>query len=292
MKRPVLLQTLLMAGLSTSASTLEPGGSPPPRSGQFGRESVLLRIDPSVGGRQNAYIERTNVKKLRSKWMWLLATAVACSSPPNPPPSQQAEGEAPEVELLFVQNAAGVEFDDGTMTLTGVSPTTLYFSDRPHRIAGHVGLESLLYTLSQEGTFRDVPPNAVLVMLDNQAISDVVVVLTARPELEGDRLTFPVQILEGDPPASASRVSLFIDSAGQPDVWQTPGTVPRDNDQPGTVADNYHQPGTIGSNYEQPKTLGSDYEQPGEIGDEDVDVDARRGRYDPRGPYHPRGRVQ
>jgi len=116
--------------------------------------------------------------------------------------------------------------------------------------------------------------------------------LTARPELEGDRLTFPVQILEGDPPASASRVSLFIDSAGQPDVWQTPGTVPRDNDQPGTVADNYHQPGTIGSNYEQPKTLGSDYEQPGEIGDEDVDVDARRGRYDPRGPYHPRGRVQ
>jgi hypothetical protein len=42
-------------------------------------------------------------------------------------------------QLLFVQNASTVELGAGnrTLTLKNLSPTTLFFSDRPVRIAGH-----------------------------------------------------------------------------------------------------------------------------------------------------------
>ena len=49
-------------------------------------------------------------------------------------------------QLLFVQGAAGVELGAGgrTLTLKGLSPTTLFFSDRPVRIAGHYRTEEYL----------------------------------------------------------------------------------------------------------------------------------------------------
>ena len=41
------------------------------------------------------------------------------------------------VQLLFVQTAKSATLhQDGRLTLKGLSPTTLYFSDRPARIAG------------------------------------------------------------------------------------------------------------------------------------------------------------
>ena len=232
------------------------------------------------------------------KWVlaaWIL-TVAACSSAPQTEqaqPAEEAEAEPSNVALLFVQNADGVEFGDGTMKLTGVNPTTLYFSDRPHRMAGHVRLENFLYTMSQLGTFRDSPPNAVLVMLAEQGIQNVVMVLTERPTLVDDTLSFTIRILDGDPPASASSVSLFIDSAGQPDVWQTPGTAPRDYEQPAAMSRNYEQPETASRNYEQPGTVATGAPQPGVIRSRDYqqpDTYGNRGRFDVRGPSDPRGK--
>lgn len=210
--------------------------------------------------------------------------AAACSRTPQPEPAQPAEAEATEaVELLFVQNAAGVQFGEGTMTLTGVAPTTVYFSDRPNRIAGQVRLDSLLYTLAQEGTFRDSPPNAVLVMLEDEGVQDVVMVLTGPAALEDETLTFPIQILDGDPPPTASSVSLFVDSAGAPEVWQTPGTVPRDSKQPGTMSL---------QKYKQPEEAGpSEQESPEGMEPYDYEDAMRWGgpRYNIAGPWKARG---
>jgi hypothetical protein len=236
-----------------------------------------------------------------SKWIVTtgLLASVACSAPPpqepapeNQPADEAADAASEPVELLFVQNAQGVEYADGVMKLTGVNPTTLYFSDRPHRIAGHVTLESFLHTMAELETFKDSPPNAVLVTLEDHTIQDVVLVMTARPTLEGDTLSFPVRILDGEPPASASSISLFIDSAGQPDVWQTPGTAPRDAAQPGTMARNYDQPKTASRNYDQPGTAARGAKQPGEIEDGDYKQPGTYGRYDIRGPSDSRGRKQ
>jgi hypothetical protein len=51
--------------------------------------------------------------------------------------SAEAPGKAEKVDLLFVQNANGASVDlkTHTLTLLGVSQTTIFFSDRPVRIA-------------------------------------------------------------------------------------------------------------------------------------------------------------
>lgn len=42
------------------------------------------------------------------------------------------------IEYLFVQNAGTVLLKNGVLTLQKVNPATLYFSDRPNRVVGHV----------------------------------------------------------------------------------------------------------------------------------------------------------
>ena len=46
--------------------------------------------------------------------------------------------EQPETEQsMFVQTAHGVESDGAKLTLQGITPSTLFFSDRPQRVVGH-----------------------------------------------------------------------------------------------------------------------------------------------------------
>ena len=47
---------------------------------------------------------------------------------------EQLEAE----QSMFVQTAQGMTSDGKTLTLEGVTPSTLYFSDRPQRIVGHM----------------------------------------------------------------------------------------------------------------------------------------------------------
>ena len=48
--------------------------------------------------------------------------------------AEQLENE----ESMFVQTAQGVSSEGGTLTLRGITPSTLYFSDRPQRVVGHM----------------------------------------------------------------------------------------------------------------------------------------------------------
>ena len=45
-----------------------------------------------------------------------------------------------QADFLFVQSSKGMTFDKATnkLTLTGVNPVTLFFTDRPERIAGNM----------------------------------------------------------------------------------------------------------------------------------------------------------
>ena len=85
-------------------------------------------------------------------------------------------------QLLFVQNAQGVEVaaDGRTLTLKGLSPTTLFFSDRPVRIAGHyLTAEYLQFWKAGPDSFLKDPPNATLSVFETgkDELSDVVVTL-------------------------------------------------------------------------------------------------------------------
>jgi len=122
------------------------------------------------------------------------------------------------VQYLFVQTAHAVASQGNTLMLHGVGPTTLFFSDRPERIAGHGTTAELVKDWSQgKDSFASDPPNATLSMLGDSGgeIEDVVVVLS-NPQLAGSQLTYTVKVLDGKLPASGGPASLFIDVIGRP----------------------------------------------------------------------------
>ena len=120
------------------------------------------------------------------------------------------------IEALFVQTAAGMSFDEGVLTLFGLTPTALMFSDRPDRVTGHILSSDFVDSWDQgEDSFASNPPNAVLSIFQSDHVQDVVVVLTS-PEYDGVNLSYGVDILDGDMPATGGEVALFIDVIGRP----------------------------------------------------------------------------
>ena len=121
-----------------------------------------------------------------------------------------------EIEALFVQTAHSMSYDDGVLTLHGLTPTALMFSDRPDRVTGHIPSGEFIGSWDQgEDSFASNPPNAVLSVFQTDHVQDVVVVLT-HPELNGSDLTYGVEILDGDMPATGGEAALFIDIIGRP----------------------------------------------------------------------------
>jgi len=185
------------------------------------------------------------------------ARAQAAAPTPAPVPTIKAE-------LLFVQNARGVVSDPAgrTLTLNGLGPTTLFFTDRPVRVAGHYRNAEYLsfWKPDHPDSFAKNPPNAVLSVFDTARgdLVDVVVTL-ANPRLKGEAMTYDVKVIRGKLPRSGGPASLFIDRfamgfrAAAPDVgdgrrWGYVG-VPCCDAAP---ADVYQPPSYQPPNYQAP----------------------------------------
>jgi hypothetical protein len=128
-----------------------------------------------------------------------------------------------KVELLFVQNSRGVAIDKdkGTLTLKGVSPTTLWFSDRPVRMAGHFSMKEYLATWEEgKDNFTADPPNGTLSVFEagQDELLDVVVKLQ-NPRVQGDDLIYDITLIDKEAPLpkKGGPASLFIDIFG---VWR------------------------------------------------------------------------
>jgi hypothetical protein len=125
------------------------------------------------------------------------------------------------VPSLIVMNARGASLQGGTLTLSGVAANSIVFADRPVRAAGHALTTHLLeeWTPNPDGgdSFAKDPPNATVSVFskDGAKVRDAVVVLKS-PKLEGDKLTFTVQVLEGDLADADGPASVFIDIIGRP----------------------------------------------------------------------------
>lgn len=129
-----------------------------------------------------------------------------------------AETPAEEPDFLFVQTAKGMTYDAAAkrLTLTGVSPVTLFFSDRPERIAGNMRTAHFEdFWKGGKDSFLQDPPNADLSILEDGKLRQTVVVLRD-PKLEGEDLHYTVEIVDGDMPALGAEASLFIDIIGMP----------------------------------------------------------------------------
>ena len=121
-------------------------------------------------------------------------------------------------EAMFVQTAQGIASADGTLTLRGITPSTLYFSDRPERVTGQMATTDFVDLWGAgENSFEADPPNAVLSFLEpgGEVPEEAVVVIT-EPQLGDGDLSYSIDVLEGAVPARTGPVTLFIDPFGRP----------------------------------------------------------------------------
>lgn len=119
---------------------------------------------------------------------------------------------------LIVLNSRGAKLADGQLVLSGVSTNSIVFADRPVRAAGHVLTAHLLeeWTNGADSFAKD-PPNATVSVLnkDGASVADAVVTLRS-PKVDGDTLTFAVDVLEGNLDGADGPSSTFIDIIGMP----------------------------------------------------------------------------
>jgi hypothetical protein len=132
--------------------------------------------------------------------------------------SNKSDLQVERIDALFVQSATALSSGPGTITLHGLTDSTVYFADRPRREIGHIPSHRFV-ELWEAGANRFAidPPNAVLSFLDEDGpeLEDAVLVLR-EPRLEGDTLSYSVEILEGSLPRRSGPCSLFIDVFGRP----------------------------------------------------------------------------
>src|SRR6202048_5447059 len=124
------------------------------------------------------------------------------------------------VPPLTVLNPRDATLQGDVLTLAVVTPNSILFADRPVRAAGHILTAHLIadWGASTPGndSFVKDPPNAtVSVFSKDGSVKDAVVVLK-NPKLEGDKLTFNVQTLEGDLTGGDGAAAGFIDIIGRP----------------------------------------------------------------------------
>jgi len=117
-----------------------------------------------------------------------------------------------ELQLLYVQSADAGSFDGQRLTLDGVG-TTLFFSDRPARVSGHIDTAKFLGAWGADAGddgFATDPPNATLSVLGDGAPVNTVVELSD-PKRDGKTISYAVKVLEGKLPEKFGEASLFID---------------------------------------------------------------------------------
>src|SRR5262245_45870874 len=132
--------------------------------------------------------------------------------------AETPEDKAKAADFLFVQTSKGMKFDKATnkLTLTDVAPLTLFFTDRPERLAGNMKTAAFIPFWSEgKDSFKSNPPNADLSILEGKELKQVVVELQD-PVLTGNNLDYTIKVISGEMPTTASDVSVFIDIIGRP----------------------------------------------------------------------------
>jgi len=151
-------------------------------------------------------------------------TAGAPQSPPLPGKTVGTPRQPQIVPSMIVLNARGAKLTGQKLVLEGIAPNAIVFADRPIRSAGHALTRHLLeeWSSTAPDSFAKDPPNATVSVLNKAKgeVIDAVMVLKA-PKLEGDRLTFDVDIIEGNLAGGDGAVSVFLDIINLPIARRT-----------------------------------------------------------------------
>jgi hypothetical protein len=129
-----------------------------------------------------------------------------------------ASAQETKVQLMFVQTADDFKADGKTLRLVNVGKQTLYFSDRPARVAGHLTMPAYLDEWTARAgpnNFAKDPPNATLSVYEGGKKENVLtVVKISDPVIDGNDLVYRYKLIEGSMPKSGGATALFIDWIG------------------------------------------------------------------------------
>ena len=129
-----------------------------------------------------------------------------------------ADAGGSKAQLMFVQSAEDLRVDAArsTLRLVKVNPQTLYFSDRPERIAGNLMMADYLKTWKDgRDNFGADPPNATLSVYEPARAEPTLVVVTLmKPVVDGADLLYTYKIVAGTMPPNGGATSVFIDWYG------------------------------------------------------------------------------
>jgi hypothetical protein len=158
------------------------------------------------------FLKRAN----RARTALLLAAAAlslaACGR------TSTTSSDAPQ--FMFVQIAEDLKVDPArsTIRLVRVNQQTLYFSDRPQRLAGHLKMVDYLKEWTAKAgkeNFGGDPPNAGLSVYEpGRPDNTLVVVKITNPVVSGADLIYTYKVINGAMPAAGGPTSLFIDWIG------------------------------------------------------------------------------
>ena len=147
-----------------------------------------------------------------------LTAALILSTLPMGRAEDKEKTDAPKVQLMFVQTADDFKADGKTLRLVNVGQQTLYFSDRPVRIAGHLTMPAFMDEWKVgEGPddFASDPPNATLSVYEPGSHENkMAVVEISHPVIEGQDMVYTYKLIEGTMPKTGGATALFIDWVG------------------------------------------------------------------------------
>jgi hypothetical protein len=158
----------------------------------------------------------------RSRRVLLSATAVAMTAALCWPLgfAEKANSAEEKPMLMFVQSAESFKADAAAKTfrLVNVGQQTLYFADRPVRLAGHIKMADYLKEWTSKAgpdNFAKDPPNAAVSVYEpGQPNNTLTVVEITNPKVEGSDLIYSYKVISGNLPSTGGATSLFIDWIG------------------------------------------------------------------------------
>ena len=167
-----------------------------------GRRSLIETYRVNLGGRT-----------LRKRLM-LMLTALSCLLF-----ARAAEKtDEKKIQLMFVQTAESHKANGETLRLINVAQQTLYFSDRPVRVAGNLTMPAYMDEWKAgEGpnNFANDPPNATLsVYQPGHNENELTVVEISHPVVDGKDLVYRYKLIDGEMPNAGGVTALFIDWIG------------------------------------------------------------------------------
>jgi len=147
-----------------------------------------------------------------------LTGALIISALPVGRADEKKKTDETKVQLMFVQTSEDLKADSNTLRLVNVGQQTLYFSDRPARVAGHLTMPAYLDEWKAgEGpdNFGSDPPNATLSVYESgRHDNTLAVVKISHPVIDGKDLVYNYRLIEGTMPKAGGATALFVDWIG------------------------------------------------------------------------------